>query len=270
MTGHSSDGSVPTILGMPEHELPASVRVALWGTTVLGGALPVEQLPRRALPDVDECLGLVEQVRLWSELGEHALLVALPRPGDVSGMPHSSPDLVAAATSVQECVFVPGVGGALVPELSEFGPAGDRGWLARWTAYSAEPFPTHRVEALDLGATELQLRTEVAALTDALASSGAPPFGPAVERGAARARVAASGAGRWGLPEGLPPRTVRVIDLAGMVLTLSDAGLDTVTSSLDASTVARRADLLRRLRSHAARALADATNAGALHLAYRS
>jgi hypothetical protein len=62
---------------------------------------------------------------------------------------------------------------------------------------------------------------------------------------------------------------VRVIDLAGTVLTLTDAGLDTVTSSLDASTVSRRADLLRRLQARAAHALADATNAASMHLAYR-
>ncbi|WP_122263776.1 hypothetical protein [Ornithinimicrobium cerasi] len=255
---------------MPEHELPASVRVALWGTAVLGGRLPVRRLPAAALPDVDECVGLVEQVSLWAGLGERALLVALPRPGDLSGMPRSSPELVAAATAAEECVVVPGLGGALVPELTEYGPPGDRGWQATWTAYPAEPFPTHRVEALDLGGLELRLRTELAGLTEELASSGAPPFGAVAERGAARAREAASGARRWGLPEDLPPRGLRVLDLAGTVLALADAGLDTVTSSLDSTTVVRRDELLRRLRSTAARTLAEATNASALHLAYRA
>jgi hypothetical protein len=255
---------------MPEHELPASVRVALWGTAVLGGRLPLARLPGHALPDVDECVGLVDQVGLWADLGERALLVALPRPGDLSGMPRSSPELVAAATAAEECVVVPGIGGALVPTLSSFGPEGDRGWMATWTAYPAEPFPTHRVAALDLGSLELALRTELAELTQALTTSGGPPFGAAADRGAARAREAAAGARRWGLPEGLPPRGVRVLDLAGTVLALADAGLDAVTSSLDSATVVRRADLLRRLQSSAVRALADATNASVMHLAYRS
>ena len=31
-------------------------------------------------------------------------------------------------------------------------------WLSRWTAYDAEPVATHRLEALNLGQTELALR----------------------------------------------------------------------------------------------------------------
>ncbi|GAA5163200.1 hypothetical protein [Ornithinimicrobium tianjinense] len=255
---------------MPDHELPASVRVALWGTAVLRGRLQPEELPARALPDIDECSGLVEQVRLWAQLGERALLVALPRPGDVQGMPHSSPDLVAAATAAEECVFVPGVGGALVPEIAAYGPEGDQGWAVTWTAYVADPFPVHRVEALDLGATELMLRTGLAELTDELASAGAPPFGEAAERGASRARAARDRGAAWGLPDGLPPRAVRVVSLAGTALFLADAGLATVPSSLDASTASRRSLLLRQLQTQAARALADATNAAAVHLAFRS
>lgn len=263
-------GQVPTIVAMTPaeagHELPAGVRVALWGTLVLTGRLPVAELPARALPDLDDCRGLVEQVDVWAALGERVLLVALPRPGDLTGMPHGPADLHGAASRAQECVYVPGLGGALVPELSTYGPPGDEGWTVTWTAYPADPVPTHRVEALDLGQTELSLRTELAALTEQLAAAGAPPFGAAAQRGMGRARAAQEG-GRWGLPEGLPPRAVRVLDLAGTVLQLADVGLDTVTESVDAASVARRGVLLRSLQSLAARALADTTNVAALHLA---
>lgn len=255
---------------MSEHELPAGVRVALWGTGVLQGRVPVDELPRRALPDVDEVSGLVEGMRLWASLGERAVLVALPRPGDVAGMPRGPVELVDAATRAQECVFVPQLGGALVPTLETFGPEGDQGWSARWTAYPAEPVPTHRIEALDLGQIELGLRTALAGSTEELLRAGAPPFGPHADRGAARARAVRDGAGSWGLPDGLPPRALRAIDLAGTVLRLADAGLDAVTGSLDAATTAVRAEVLRRLQSRATTALADATNAAALHLAYRS
>lgn len=255
---------------MSDHELPASVRVALWGTEVLAGRLAAEDLPGRALPDLDHCTGLVDPVETWRDVGERAVLVALPRPGDLAGMPLGSPELADAATLAEECVFVPGVGGALVPEIAEFGPEGDRGWQATWTAYPADPVATHRVEALDLGQTELTLRRELADLTDALTGAGAPPFGVAAQRGAARARAAADRAGRWGLPPGMPPRAARIVDLAGTVLTLADLGLDTVTSTLDSSTTVSRTDLLRRVRSQASRALADATNVAALHLGYRA
>ncbi|GAA1183208.1 hypothetical protein GCM10009584_26580 [Ornithinimicrobium humiphilum] len=255
---------------MPHQELPAGVRVALWGTAALTGRLPLPDLPRRALPDIDECLGLVETVRVWGELGERTVLVALPRPGDVTGMPRGSADLVAHATRSEECVFVPALGGALVPDLEVFGPVGDQGWLSRWTRYDAEPVATHRLEALDLGHTELALRQQLAALTEELDRAGAPPFGDVAERGAARARAAAGTAGLWGLPDGLPPRALRVLQLAGTVLAIADAGLDTATASVDATSVTRRGTVLRQLQSTAARALADATNAAALHLAYRS
>lgn len=252
---------------MSVHELPASVRVSLWATLVLAGELPAVDLPRRALPDIDETTGLVEAVTLWRDLGERVVLVALPRPGDLGGMPRASPELVAAATRAEECVFVPGLGSALVPLLEVFGTTSDQGWIVRWQGHAADPVPTHRVEALDLGQTELTLRTELAELTAELASAGAPPFGEVAERGAQRARAVRAGAGRWGLPDGLPPRAVRVVDLAGTVLGLTDAGLDTAHASVDATSMARRTQVLQRLQSHAARALADATNVAALHLA---
>lgn len=254
---------------MTQHELPASVRVSLWATLALHDRLPLGELPRRALPDLDECTGLVETVELWRSLGERVVLVALPRPGDPSGMPSAAPELLDAATQAEECVFVPAVGGALVPRLEPYGPPGDQGWQATWTAYPAQPFPVHRVEALDLGSVELLLRTELAELTQTLVGAGAAPFGAAADRGAARARAAVEN-GAWGLPDGLPPRAVRTIDLAGTVLTMTDAGLGAVTGSVDASSVARRSEILHRIRSRAAAALADAANAAALHLAFRS
>ncbi|AXH95170.1 hypothetical protein [Ornithinimicrobium avium] len=255
---------------MPDHELPASVRAALWGTEVLRGRLPARDLPRRALPDVDATFGLVEQVRLWRDLGERTLLVALPRPGDLAGMPQGSPDLLAAATRAEECLFVPALGGALVPELETFGPAGDRGWRATWTAHPAAPVPTHRVEALDLGQTELRLRQDLAALTEELVSAGAPPFGAVADRSGARAREAGRGTAVWGLPDRVPPRTLRVVQLAGTVLAMADAGLESAPHSVDTVSVVRRDEVLRRLRSLASRALAEATNAAALHLGYRA
>ena len=265
---------------MTGHELPASVRVALWGTAVLGGRLPSEELARRALPDVDACAGLVEAFELWAALGEQVALAALPRPGDFSGMPRAGSEAVDAATLAQECALVPGVGGLLVPQISSFGPVGDQGWSATWTAYPADPVPTHRIEALDLGQVELLLRTELAELTEELARTGSAPFGGAARDGLARARAgrgtrdallhARGGTGDWGLPEGLPPRALRVIDLAGTVLRLTDVGLDTVTASVDAASVTGRTRVLRRLAARATSALADATNVAALHLAFRT
>lgn len=255
-----------TIAPMPDHELPASVRVALWATAAFAGRADVSTVAARALPDVDHVEGLAEPLAMWQSLGERAVLVALPRPGDLTGMPHGSAELRAEASEAAECVFIPGLGGALVPSLEEFGPEGDRGWSARWALHQADPFPTHRVEALDLGQVELGLRTELARHTEALVAAGGAPFGAAADGRLAGLR-SASQAQPWGLPPGLPGRAERLIALAATVLTLADAGLDPALESVDLATTSARSQTLRRLQAVASTALADATNTAVLHLA---
>ena len=68
-------------------ELPASVRLALW-MTARGAASSARRTPsRRAFPDLDHVAGDLARLDVWRDLGERALFVALPRPGDISGMP---------------------------------------------------------------------------------------------------------------------------------------------------------------------------------------
>lgn len=250
---------------MSEHVLPASVRVALWATEAFTDGSTLMELPPKALPGIDLVQGLIAPLTAWRDLGEPAVLVALPRPGALRGLPAGSPELVAAATAAEECVLAPGLGSVLVPTLEAYGPEGDRGWSARWATFDAQPVPVHRVEALDLGQTELSLRQELAALTEELAAVGAPPL--AAEQGlqGLRRRMS-SGHGPWGLPPALPPRVLRVLDMAATVLAFADAGLEPGQESVDASSTGRRSVLLARLRDVATSALEDATNVGALHL----
>lgn len=244
-------------------ELPASVRVAVWGTAALNGQLPVDRAVRQALPDIDEVSGLEEQLSLWRDLGERAVLVALPRPGDLAGMPTGSRPLLDAALVAEELVFVPGLGGALVPAIEAFGPPGDQGWTATWTAYDADPVPVHRLQAMSLPDIELQLRQELSALTGELAGTATgSPHAPSLEQ-----VVRDRGASRWGVPPGLPPRALRVIELSGTVGELVQAGLDVRMQSVDSSTTLHRERLLRRLQDHASTALAAATNLAVLDLA---
>lgn len=250
---------------MSEHVLPASVRVALWATAAYADGTTLLELPLRALPGIDQVQGLIAPLTAWRDLGEPAVLVALPRPGALGGLPGGRPEMVAAATDAQECVLAPGLGSVLVPTLETFGPEGDQGWSARWASFDAHPVPVHRVEALDLGQTELSLKQDLAVLTEELTRVGAPPLAAEEGMRTARRRMA-SGHGPWGLPEGLPPRVLRVIDLAGTVLALADAGLEPGQDSIDLSSTSRRTVLLARLRELATAALADATNVGALYL----
>ncbi len=243
--------------------LPASVRVAVWASSAFAGGLPVADVAARALPDIDHVTGLSDTLDLWRDLGEQVVLVALPRPGDVSGMPRGGPDLLDAATSAEEVVFVPGVGAAMVPVIEPYGPEGDQGWQASWTTYDAEPSPVHRVQAVDLSQVELSLRQDLAALTAELAAVPGAPVSPGLGESLARDRLDT----QWGMPSAVPARVLRVIDLAGSTLTLAEAGRDSELHTVDSASTLQRERIMTRLADRASVALAAATNVAALHLA---
>ena len=248
-------------------ELPASVRLALLTTAAWNGGGDLEAAVETALPDVDHVAGDLGRLGLWRDLGERALLVALPAPRDLTGLPGAPGPAQGAAATAGECVFVPGVGGMLVPTIATFGShagsALDTGTRVDWKAFDADPVPQHRIEALEPSQLERHLRQELIEATEALDRIGGRPFSP----GAARDLADAALGGRWGLPAGLPPRPQRVIALAGTVGQIVDAGLEGRDDALDTATSQARRSLLRRLQRCADRALADATNAACAVLA---
>lgn len=266
-------------------ELPASVRLSLWTTyawssgtiagtnagtssgTSSGSRSWLDDVLRRALPDLDHVAGDLDRLTVWHEMGEQALLVALPSPGDLSGMPAASAAAQAIAAEVGECVFVPGVGGMLVPTMSSYGSGSggslDLGTRVDWTAYDADPVPRHRLEALEPSQLERHLREAIAAATASLDAVGGQPFGATAARELADAALG----GRWGLPPGLPGRPARVIGLAGTVSQVVDVALEAGDGALTVTTAAARHTVLLRLRRAADEALAAATNAACAVLA---
>lgn len=243
-------------------ELPVCVRVALWVTDAWASGGDVADAVRRAHPDADDVSGDLERVPLWRELGEAALLVAFPAPGDSAGMPRSSVDVLAAATEAGECVVAPSLGGLLVPEVSDYGPAGDRGLAVRWTAYDADPVPRHRVESLDAREAGRVLARAMAEAADDLERLGGRPFD------AARARAAAEGRTReWSLPQRVPGAVAVTIRTAAAVAATAARGLEAPMGAVDTSTLDSRERVLRTLRRDADRALATATNAAVAMLA---
>lgn len=266
-------------------ELPASVRLSLWTTyawssgtiagtnagtssgTSSGSRSWLDDVLRRALPDLDHVAGDLDRLTVWHEMGEQALLVALPSPGDLSGMPAAPAAAQAIAAEVGECVFVPGVGGMLVPTMSSYGSGSggslDLGTRVDWTAYDADPVPRHRLEALEPSQLERHLREAIAAATASLDAVGGQPFGATAARELADAALG----GRWGLPPGLPGRPARVIGLAGTVSQVVDVALEAGDGALTVTTAAARHTVLLRLRRAADEALAAATNAACAVLA---
>jgi hypothetical protein len=247
-------------------ELPASVRLALWGTASWRGDLTTTEALARAFPDLDHVAGDLGRLDLWRDLGERALFVALPRPGDVSRMPRGSAAATAHAADSGECVFVPGIGGVLVPTLSEFGPEGDTGVRADWTAYEADPIPRHRLEMLDLREIERELMTRLRDHTTAFEQVGGQPWGDE-----ARAEAAAGlDTALWGIPPSTSGRALRLMALAANLSRVAHRTVNLTSlgsGGLDAGTAGHRTRLLRDLAADADAALADATNVAVMSIA---
>jgi hypothetical protein len=243
-------------------ELPASVRVALWVTHAWSVGSSPARAVERALPDVDHTEGLVEQVGLWHDLGEGALLVALPGPGDLAGLPRCGPVAADAATVAGEALYVAGIGGMLVPTVSTYGSAGARGLRIDWMAHDADPVPPHRVEALELSQLERHLRRQLLESVTELDEIGGTPWSDDLSRDLVDERLGTD----WALPDALPDRARRVIGLAGTVAVATELGLQ-ASGAVTAAHDNARSAALRRLARECERTLADATNATCAQLA---
>lgn len=243
-------------------ELPASVRAALWVTHAWSGGPTLTEAVRRALPDVDHTEGLEEQVALWHDLGESALLVALPGPGDVTGLPRSGPVATAAAVEAGEALFVPALGGLLVPEHSTYGSTGAQAHRIDWMAHDADPVAPHVLEALDPAQVERQLRRHMLSAIDVLDAVGGSPWAADLTRDLVDDRLGQD----WALPPALPERAHKVIGLAATISLAASVGLET-SGTLSAAHEENRSRALRALHRDAERALADATNAACAAIA---
>jgi len=244
--------------------LPVSVRLALWATLAYAGRLPMGEIPLRAHPDIDHVDGDLDHLALWRDLGERAVLVALPRPGRLSDMPRGSAELVAAATGAGECVYVPGVGGALVPTIESFGPDSDRGTRVTWTAYDAEPVQTHVLEALSLAEIERSLRLAMIDVTAGIDALDTKPWNAGL-----RSLVEDLPERAWGLPSGLPRRAQLVMATASRIGALTELGLGTQAEGqvLTSDLAQQRRRLLTELEAVADAAMAAAATVAALSLA---
>jgi len=245
--------------------LPLSLRLSLWATAAYAGQLTVDEAMDQAHPDLDDITGDLEHLSLWRDLGERAVLVALPRPGNLSGMPRGSAELIAAATDAGECVYVPGIGGALVPVIEHFGPADDLGTRVTWSAYDCDPVPVHTLEALSLSEIEQEFRQVLLEQTQAIENLDAKPWAGNQFRSMADELTIS----QWGMPDGLPSRATRIITMAALVGVAAELGLsDQAESQVLTVTVAeQRRILLNALDASADQAMAAAATVAALSLA---
>jgi hypothetical protein len=245
--------------------LPVCLRLSLWATAAYAGQLSVDEAVARAHPDLDHVSGDVDRLSLWRDLGERAVLVALPRPGNLSGMPRGSAELIAAATAAGECVYVPSIGAALVPTIEYFGPAGDQGMGVAWSAYDCDPVPVHALEALSLSEIDQRFRQELVDQTRALEDLDAKPWAG----NPFRSMADELSLGQWGLPAGMPQRAIKIITLAASVAIATELGLSDEAQSqvLTGPVEQRRHTVLTHLDASADTAMAAAATVAALSIA---
>ncbi|NHN54868.1 hypothetical protein G9U51_03600 [Calidifontibacter sp. DB0510] len=241
--------------------LPASVRLSLWVTAAWSGRCTPPEALTRALPDIDDVSGAVDRLELWPALGEQVLLCALPHPGQPEALPRGSSAFVGAAVDAGECVYVPSLGGALVPVVSAYGSSQEPGWQIELTAYDTDPVPLHRVEMLTPSEIERGLLEQIRSATTELDDLEVVPWS------GARSRESVSQVDlSWSLPAGMPGRAVAVVQRAALIAQACEAATnDDLPGSAAAHSA--RAAVLRRLEVAADAALADATNLAALTIA---
>lgn len=244
-------------------ELPASVRLSLWLTQAFTYRTDIEDAVASALPDVDHLDGDVARLGLWQDLGERVVCVDLPHLGAFGGlMPGGSPG-ASAAIEAGECLFVPSLGGLIVPRLEIFGPAGDEGLKLTLESYDSDPVPIHRLTMLMLPEIDRRFRESLLAHVETLETLDVQPFGAATHRRRTDDRLESA---QWALPRGIPNRALKIITTAGLVTAAIDEALK-VPAGIDAATQRRRDEPLRALLGEAQLAMAQATTYAALDIA---
>lgn len=247
-----------------------SVRLALWGTRVLTGDVPSAAVDRLIAPDVDDVATVRPHLEMWQAFGERVVLVALPHPGHLGGLPLGPSDLAGAAVAAGECVYVPTLGGALVPVYSGDGPVSGGPWpegarpgpATRWERFDSQPLEPWRLDVLSVRETARRLGEDSSAAIGVLAGAHQPWS----SRGLRAVADAALGTGELGIPTGLPPATLALIAEAAATGHAARLGL-TMPDDGTLNEVELRSIALRRLVVVADQALASATCIAALHLA---
>jgi len=259
-------------------ELPRSVRLAAWGTAVLGGQATLEAAVRAVTGDdephtvgADDRValaagaGLADVLGRLADLGTPGLRVVLPAPGDVAGL-SGPPAFNVAALAAGECVLSEPVtqGWAaalamplgLVPQVTLFGSAWEPGALVEWRVHPVNP---PRVTVVGtLAEAERELREALIAATDTLARLDVARW-----RDDAADRVAAVREGTLpdrALPPSAPGRTARVLATAARVRAIVELAAEDDGAAVTGHEAQQRSAALRALDGVSRRALAAAVN----------
>jgi hypothetical protein len=252
-----------------------SARLAAWGTAVLRGEVaPVAAIRAvtgddephlleiaEGLPvDWPEDSTLVDLFSTLADVGVTGLRVALPRPGDILGLP-GPPDFNSAALEAGECVLTEprpdGASWGLVPQITRFGSQWEPGAMVTWRVHGVLPRRVSDVGSL--AEAERELREALREATATLAGLDVSTW-----RDDAAERIAALRTGT--LPAGAMPPTAPQRSAAVLATALRVGAIVALASEDDGGAVTlhdadARRQALRGLDGVTRRAVTAAVNA---------
>jgi hypothetical protein len=243
--------------------LPRSARLAAWGTAWLHREVSVDDVVRRVqgddephdvadVPGSVHAVALAEALPLLHTAGATSFRVALPAPGDPSGLA-GPPELTGDAVDAGEAVLTVGAPYALIPDVQAFGPPGDQGHVVTWRCRDAAPPP--RGESL----SEAQHALAQALLQagDVLTDLDVAAWRPEVATLLADLRTGQTGEP---LPRGFPPQAQTLAARSARLLAVVGFALDDDGGAVSAAAARSRRDALAPLERVARHALSAACN----------
>lgn len=240
----------PRVSSAPVTALPASARLAWWGTSWLQGHTSPDDLVDAVLdgdvthvvaglPDIDG-RSLLAGLTALRRLGATAFGAAFPASGDPAGL-GGPPAFNGAALEAGEAVVALGAGWGLVPR--EVGPT------VEWTAYPAQRRPLP-----DVGEADRNLRATLIETADELAGLDVAHWRPEVADQLIDLRHRAA----LVAPPGVPPRCTDLAARGLQALEITALARVDDGGALSATQAAQRRDALAPLERAGRRALVAA------------
>jgi hypothetical protein len=235
--------------------------LAAWASAWVAGRVSLDQVvdavtgddaPHRVAGLRVDVLPLHELLATWRRAGE-PVLVALPAPGDVRGVPGPAP-FRAAALDAGEAVAGGGLGA--VPEITDYAPSSNPTTVV-WQVHAVEPVPPDPQSVPD---AQYELTTAIRECASALVSADVSGAMDGIAEPLQDARRAGDVVN---LPPGFPSRAVALLSQAERLQAVLDLALtDPRGGAVDQAGMRARTDALRPLATAVRRARATAYNAG--------
>ncbi len=243
--------------------LPRSARLATWGTAWLRREVSADDVVRRVqgddephvvadLPGSAHAEALAEALTLLQDAGTRSLRVALPAPGDPSGLA-GPPELTGDAVDAGEAVLAVGAPYALIPDIQAFGPPGDQGHVVTWRCRDAAAPPYGE----SLPEAQQALANALLEAGDVLTDLDVAAWRPEVATLLSDLRTAQVGEP---LPRSFPAQAQALAARSARLLAVVGFALDDDGGAVSAASARSRRDALAPLERAARHALSAACN----------